>query len=450
MRQLSIADARALLLRLATAKGVQLEVYTERSSSTTIQAFAAEVSEFKLAKRSGLGLRVLHEGAWGYSYTENLSDAALTRCLEDALENAALVAPEGFAVLSAHAEPPHISDLYGEGLSGVGVERKVSVALELERAALSADPRVVSLPYAVYSDGESEISIANSAGLERAYKSNYAAQEVMPLVSENGQNKSTYSHQLTREFETLDPTATSLEAVARSLALLGAKMPATGTYPAVIEARTMSSLLSSFSPLFSAKMVQEGKSPLAGKLGELIGSALVTLRDDATRVGGYQSRPFDAEGYPSAPLTLIENGVLQNFLHNSETAARDSVQSTGHASRYGYQGIIGVSPTNFFLEPGGSARDALLHGIGAGLLLTEVHGTHAGVNVFTGEFSLQADGFWITDGAVAHPLENFTVAGNFLELLCGIEALGNDLEFTPWTGAGAPSVRVAALAVGGT
>ena len=449
MKQLSIPDARALLLHLADVKGVQLEVYAQRSSSTAIKAYEGKVADFKLSKRGGLGLRVLHNGAWGYSYTENLSEAALERCLEDALENALLVAPEGFATLAAHPEPPHIGDLYGEGLSGVGVDRKVGVALELERAARSADPRVVSLPYAAYSDGETETSVANSAGLQREFKSNHAMQYAMPLVSENGQNKSAFNWQFTREFETLDPTQTSLEAVSRSLALLGATMPQSGTYPAVIENRAMGELLSSFSPLFSAKMVQEGKSPLAGKLGETIGSVLVMLRDDATRPGGFQSQPFDAEGYPSAPLTLIEGGVLQGFLHNTETAAKDSVRSTGHASRYGYQGTVRVSPTNFYLEPGRSTRDALLHGISAGLLLTAVHGTHAGVNIVTGEFSLQADGFWIKDGAVEHALENFTVAGNFLELLCAIQLLGDDLEFNPWSGAGAPSVRVTALAVGG-
>ena len=449
MKQLSIPDARALLLRLAAAKDVQLEVYAEQSSSTTIQAFAGEISEFKLAKRGGLGLRVLQSGAWGYSYTENLSEAALQRCFEDALENAVIVAPEGFAALSAHAEPPHIGDLYGEGLSGVGVERKVGVTLELERVGRSADPRVVSLPYAMYSDGEREISVANTAGLKREYKSNEALQIVMPLVSENGQNKSVFTWQFTREFETLDPTTTSLKAVRQSLALLGATMPSSGTYPAVIEARAMSNLLSSFSALFSAKLVQEGKSPLSGKIGQTIGSALVVLRDDATRPGGLKSKPFDAEGYPSAALTLIQDGVLQSFLHNSETAAKDGVHSTGHASRYGYQGIVVVDPTNFYLEPGSNTRDALLHGITGGLLLTGLHGLHAGVNVYTGEFSLQADGFWIVDGAVTHALENFTVAGNFLELLHAIEMLGDDLEFNPWSGAGAPSVRVTALAVGG-
>jgi PmbA protein len=398
-----------------------------------------------------LGLRVLVGGAWGYSYTENLSETALIRCLENALENASLVAPEGYATLAAHPEPPHIGDLYGEGLSGVTVDRKVAVALELDRVSREADARVVSVPYMAYTDGESEISVSNSAGLARDYKSNYAMQYAMPLLSENGQNKTGRGMQFSREFETLDPTQTALEAVRKGAEKLGAKMPVTGKYPAVIENLCMAQLLSTYSDIFSAKMVQEHKSPLEGKLGMQIGSNLVYLIDDATRAAGIESRPFDSEGYPSQYLSIIEKGVLKTFLHNTETAAKDGVKSTGHAMRYSYRGTIGIGKSNFYLQAGTNTKAVLLEQIGTGLLLTEVHGTHAGVNEITGEFSLQADGFWVENGKVVHPLENFTVAGNFLELLQEIESLGNDLEFSPMTGGtGAPSVRVKVLAVGGS
>ena len=197
------------------------------------------------------------------------------------------------------------------------------------------------------------------------------------------------------------------------------------------------------------KMVQEGKSPLAGKLGLSIGSSLVHLIDDATRPAGIASRPFDAEGYPSQVINLIADGVLKTFLHNTETAAKDGRQSTGSATRYSYRGTIGIDISNFYLEIGQHTKEKLLEEIGTGLLLTDVHGTHAGVNQITGEFSLQADGFWVEDGKVSHALENFTVAGNFLELLQNIKSIGNDLKFSPMAGAGSPSVRVTELAVGG-
>ena len=78
-QQLSLEDARAYLLERARDGGVTLEVYGERSAATEIEAFAGEVSEFKLAARQGVALRALVRGAWGHSFSENLSRPALDR-----------------------------------------------------------------------------------------------------------------------------------------------------------------------------------------------------------------------------------------------------------------------------------------------------------------------------------------------------------------------------------
>ncbi|MBB6097670.1 PmbA protein [Deinobacterium chartae] len=440
-------EARSYLIARARERGVDLEVFAQRASSTSVRAFGGEVEEFKLSNKVGLGLRALVNGAWGFSYTENLSQAALDRALSAALENAELTAAQPHARLVAWGEPPAV-DLYGEGLSGVTVERKVQLALTLEAQARTADPRVTSVPYAIYSDGESRQAIANTQGLDRSYRENHASQYVAPLVSENGQNKMKGEFQFSREFEELDPTRTALEAVRRSAALLGARPAPSGTCGAVIDARCAAHLLAVYSAIFSAKMVQEGKSPLAGKLGQAVADSRVTLVDDPTLPRGLASRPFDAEGAPSRPLTLLEAGVLRSFLHNAETAARDGVEPTGHAARASYKSTLGISPTNLFVQAGSGSREDLLRRLGTGLLLTDVQGTHAGANPITGEFSLQAEGFWVEGGQIAYPLEVFTVAGNFLELLSEVQEVGADLEFTQY-GTGSPSLRVTRLAVGG-
>jgi PmbA protein len=444
----TLAEARGYLLAKAAERGAKLEVFAQRGTSTSAKAYGGEVDEFKLADKVGLGLRALVGGSWGYAYTENLSERALERALASALENAELTQPEAHAVLGAWPEGPHIGDLYGEGLSGVSVDRKVGVALELERAAREADPRVRTVPYAVYQDGDSEVAVANSEGLDRAYRANYAVHYLAPLVSENGQNKMKSDWQFSREFEQLDPTRTALSAVERSTALLGGRSAPSGHYRAVIERECMADFVATFAGMFSAKMVQEGKSPLEGRLGEAIGSPLVTLVDDATLKGGMASRPFDAEGYPSSRLVLIEAGALKAFMHNTETAAKDGVASTGHAARGSYKSTVGMAPSNLFMEPGEGDLDALLASLGDGLLLTGVQGQHAGANPVTGDFSLQAEGFWIEEGKRAHPLEVFTVAGNILELLSSVEAVAGDLKFS-LGGSGAPSVRVKELAIGG-
>lgn len=445
--QLDFDQARRHLLDRARERGVSLEVYASRGTETTVRAFAGDVAEFKLSSRQGVGLRALVSGAWGYAYTENLAPAALDRAFESAIENAELVQPEGHARLGAWAEPPEM-DLYGEGLSGVTVERKVQTALKLEAATREADPRVVSVPYSAYSDGESETAVANTEGLDRAYRELHAYQYVAPLVAEGGQNKMKMEFEFTREFEELDPTRTALEATRAATALLGAKPAPSGVFPTVIDRRCMADFLGVFAGMFSGKMVQEGKSPLAGREGETAFAATVSIVDDATLPRGMSTRPFDAEGYPSAPLTLVEGGVLRGFMHNSETAAKAGIDSTGHAARQGYRGTVSVAPSNLFLKPGAGTRADLLRDLGTGLLLTDVQGVHAGANPITGEFSLQAEGFWVENGEIAYPLDVFTVAGNILDVLGDVQAVADDLEFSPG-GAGAASVRLSGLSLGG-
>jgi PmbA protein len=163
---------------------------------------------------------------------------------------------------------------------------------------------------------------------------------------------------------------------------------------------------------------------------------------------GMNSRPFDAEGYPSAPLSLMKGGVLSSYLHNSETAAQAATDSTGHASRASYRSVVGVDASNLYMRAGTGSRAELLRQMGSGLLLTDIQGAHAGANQITGDFSLQAEGFWVEGGEIAHPLEVFTVAGNFMELLAGVQAVAGDLTFTEYA-SGAPSVLIDGLSVGG-
>ncbi|WP_309571905.1 TldD/PmbA family protein [Deinococcus sp.] len=445
--QLGIADARTYLLNRARAQDVQLEVYAERATATSVKGFGGEVSEFKLTARQGLGLRALVGGAWGSAFTENLSRPALDRALDTAVENATLVAPEAGSALSDWPAPPAL-DLHGEGLSGVSVEQKVRAALTLEAAARAADPRVTSVPYSSYSDMDSETLVGNTHGLERGQKALHAFTYVAPLVSEDGQNKMKGEWQFTREFTELDPTRTALDAVHRSTALLGAKPAPSGPVPVVITGEALAELLALFAPMFSGKMVEEGKSPLAGRVGEVIASPMVTLLDDPTLPRGLNSRSFDAEGHPSMPLTLIDAGTLHAFMHNAQTAARAGTVSTGHATRFSYQSTVGVGPSNLLMRAGETPADQLAGSV-TGVRLTGIAGGHAGADPITGDFSLQAEGFWIEDGQTTHPLEVFTVAGNILELLRDVQAVGSEIEWTMYA-AGAPAVRVKALAVGGS
>ena len=70
-----------------------------------------------------------------------------------------------------------------------------------------------------------------------------------------------------------------------------------------------------------------------------------------------------------------------------------------------------------------------------------------GINLVTGDYSRGAAGLWIEDGEFAYPVEEVTIAGNLLDMLRGVEAIGNDLEFR---GAiAAPTLKIGEMTIAG-
>jgi PmbA protein len=96
--------------------------------------------------------------------------------------------------------------------------------------------------------------------------------------------------------------------------------------------------------------------------------------------------------------------------------------------------------------------DDLLGKVDKGILITSMGGLHSGTNTVSGDFSVSAEGFLIENGKISRPLEQITVAGNFYQLLKGIEIVGSDLLFPSQGGAGGvgmPSLLVNGLTISG-
>ena len=133
---------------------------------------------------------------------------------------------------------------------------------------------------------------------------------------------------------------------------------------------------------------------------------------------------------------------------------------TGDAGRLSYASVIGVSPYTFYIQPAEKEQseasdnavkktpDGLFALAGEGIYVTELMGLHAGANPVTGDFSLASKGFLITDGKKGAPVKNFTVSGNFFDLLKEVEKVGDDLDFIRGK-YGSPSIMVRNLAVAG-
>lgn len=437
---MSPEDARRYVLDRARTRGIAVEILAERSREFSARARNRHLDQITQASRGGLGVRVVVNGRVGYGYTEDLSPQALDWMVEEAIGNAGLQTTSDGFLPAGSAMGTH--DLVGSSLSGSS-GAKVQTALGFE-ATLREDHRVRHVLYAAYAEREWEIAVASTEGAGGVFRRGVAGMLASYVMQDGESRKQGFESDWTTDLATLDPGRTALKFTERTGRLLGALPLRTGRYRAYFEPKAFANLLASFWSMWSGKAVMEGKSRLAGRLHDSIASPTVTLVDDPTASGGLGSRPFDAEGTPARPTVLVEHGILKSFLTNSETARKLNLPNTGHAAR-GYRTPVVVAPSNFYLKPGAGLT------VDQGVMVTEIMGQHAGTDPISGEFSVQALGLWMEDSAVAHPLENFAVAGDFLTLLERVVALGPDLEWELGgrIAFGAPLVEVAELSFAG-
>ena len=438
--RMTFEAAQEWLLARARDAGLAIEVLGQSNRELTLAAQNGSLEQVTEAERAGIGIRLVDgEGRAGYAYTEDLGVEALAWALAEARENAGLLEP-GDARIEPGRALGH-SDSVGDGLAEP-LAQKLETVLGFEED-LRADPRVRQVPIARYMEREARLSLASTGGARGSYR-NGAAGLLTSLVMAEGESlKQGFEIALETDFHALDLGRTARTAIAATGRLLGARPLPSGRYTAWFEPRVFAQLLSAFSGLFSGKQVLEGKSRLAGRLGQRIAGEAFTLIDDPTLPGRIGSRPFDAEGRPAAPLTLVDRGQLRAFLHNAETARALGQPNSGHAWR-SYRGPLDVAPSNLYVPAGPGLQPA------TGVIVTDLMGLHAGANPISGDFSLQALGLELRGGELAAPVENFAVSGNFLDLLQRIVGLGDTLEWH-FMGAcvGAPMVEVDGLSFAG-
>jgi PmbA protein len=176
----------------------------------------------------------------------------------------------------------------------------------------------------------------------------------------------------------------------------------------------------------SGDAVYRKRSFLAGRMNQPVASNLVTIVDDGRLAAGLGSSPFDDEGVATQVTTVVENGILRNYLHSAYTARKLNAAPTGNGSRTG-GGSIGVGPTNLYMIPGRSSAEEIIASVKTGLYVVELLGF--GVNTVNGNYSRGVTGLWIENGKFAFPVHEITIAGNLQQMLQDIDMVGNDLDF---------------------
>ena len=418
------------------------------ATCTIAERFSAEargprIEKLEQSTGRALSLRVFIGGAKASLGTSDLTREGLRAFIRQAVDAARFVGADPHAGLPEGAEPAAADDLgiYADDVARRAAEDKLEDALRLEALVRDYDPRIVNTSGAHVGDTRARIALVNSNGFRGSYAASSVQRSVAP-IAQDGANKRVAGYgSAARGYAALESTErVASNAAARAVGLCGARKPATMRCPVIFERDVAAQVLGDVFGALNAANVAAGNSFFAGKLGEVVGSPLATLVDDGRLRGGLGTSPFDAEGVPTRRTVVLEGGRLRTFLYDTYNGRRLGAASTGNASGGG------IGPNNFYLEPGPDSLEELIAATGRGVLIMDTIGFST--ESVTGTYSRGARGYAIENGERAYPIDEFTIAGNLLEMLAGIDAVANDLTFDSTIVS--PSFRVAEMTVSGT
>lgn len=427
----------------------EAEAIALESTEFSVEVRLGEVETLQESASRGLGLRVIYEGRQASISTSDLQVGSLEKLVTDAVEMARLTSADEAAVLPSPDEFADATDedlqLYDPAIAALQTERKIAMAQACETAARSFDSRIVNSEGAGCSTILGRMLLVTSAGFSGEYRATNCGLIVAPIARTDDQMQVAGWGDRQRWLEKLEaPEKIGQEAAHRVIRKLGARKVPTQEVPIVFESSAAGELLSNFFEAVSGEAVFRRASFLLGKLDEVIASPLLTIIDDGRMPGAVGSRPFDGEGLPTRRTEVVKNGVLRNYLLNTYTARKLGLSSTANATR-GLTGTPGVGVTNFYVAPGQSLPEEIIATVKNGFYVTDLIGF--GFNPVTGDYSRGAAGLWIENGRLTYPVEEVTIAGNFREMLRGIEIIGNDLRFRG--SLAAPTLKISKMMVSG-
>ncbi len=411
--------------------GEEVEAYVARSRSVGVKAYDGDVEAFTSAESFGVGIRVIRDGRQGFASAGTFDEAVVLETLVEARDNARYAEPDEFVGL---VEPDGVTapelDLWRDDVASTPTQAKVAMALALEEAVRSADPRIVGVRTASYGDGSGEVAVASSRGLASSSRATSCSLSASALARDGDDTQIGGGSSVGRGVADLDPDEVVADAVARATRLLGARQPPTDRVTMVLEPRMAATLLGIAGGTLTGDRVLKGRSPFADRVGEAVAASCVTLVDDPTDPRSFGADGHDGEGLATRRNPLIDGGVLRGFLHDGYSGRRSGTGSTGSAVRSSRSAPMPGCQA-LTLTPGTTSPDELLAGVERGLFVQSFTGLHSGVNPVSGDFSVGADGLMVRDGTLAEPVREVTLASTLQRLLLGIEAVGDDLEWRP-------------------
>jgi PmbA protein len=407
------------LLKEATSQGAsaaEAGLSVESGLSVTVRMGDVETIEHNRDK--GLGITVYFGNRKGSASTSDFTLKAVKETVKAACDIARYTEDDQYAGLPDEKlmakDIPNL-ELYHPW--DVSAEEAVELAKECEDVARAEDKRIINSEGGSVSSHTAIRIYGNTLGFLNGYNTSRHSMSATMIAEQDGAMQRDYWYSVNRDASKLESASEIGKLAAqRTVSRLGAKGMPTCQVPVIFKAEVAKGLLSHFLSGVRGGAQYRKASFLLDHLGKQIFPERIRLDERPHIIGGLGSAPYDSEGVITQARDLITDGVLQGYVLDSYAGRRLDMPSTGNAG--------GVH--NLFINHDDVALNAMLKDMGKGLLITEVMGQ--GVNTVTGDYSRGASGFWVENGEIQYPVEEFTIASRLQDMFMGLQQVGNDLD----------------------
>lgn len=420
------------------------EIYFEKNKYISLEIEENSVKNSEIGEDNGVSIRVISKhGALGFAFSNKTDKKTIQTLCSTALKMMKVGTPDpDFHDLpGSYQKYPLVNGLFDKELKTLQLEDSLNYintlieVCEQDKQAISQSGSFIS--------NYTKINIFNSNGLEVSGKDTSCSLSSHIIVKDNTSEETSFGYewQSERSINKLDALKVAQTALKEAKRNLNRKKIKNMKAPIILTPKgTIQLILRPIASAINGESFQYKRSFLVDKRDEIIGSQFLTIEDNALIDGAVGSAIFDGEGVPCKNKKIFEQGrfLKTGLLHNSYTAGKEGIESTGNATRSSYSSIPSIGATNLIMREGELEFTEIIKDVKKGILFDY---TGDNPNISTGDFSgLILHGNLIINGEIQKPLNETMIGINLLDLYKNISAISK--EFKIYGSLQAPYVRV--------
>jgi len=399
-------------------------------------------------RKSGIGIRTLVNGAWGFQSTTDLTKKGIRQTAEIAFKVAKasskhVSTPVRLAPTKAY-ETSYRTQVKVE-LEDIDFEDKLKQIITWEKKLHTSKKIVRGL--AKYAGIKINKIFVNSEGANIRF-SNSLTEVSLKAYSKNGDITQFYEKTVGHSggyeiFQKNDMEKISSETGRKAERLLEAKAAKTERDATVIIDNDYAALLvheivghpSEADRVLGREAAWAGTTWWAGKIGEKIGSEYFTAYDDPAIPGTLGYYLYDDEGVKAERKMLVEKGVLKEHMHSRETASVFGVEPNAGMRAITFEYIPLIRMSNTFFGGGDWEKEELIEETKHGYLILCMR--HPSIDDKRYNWTISAqEAYEIKNGELTTHLRDAALTSTAPKFFQSMNAVTEKIEILPLPGCG--------------